>query len=298
VNRLLPLATGAALGVVIAATGTILTTAPEAEHDPGHSALAAPHEATEATAKRAADNAVAQQVQQAVRAAVPDASVGVEVFDRQTGTVVTSAHADQQFAAMSVIKLLIALDILSENNWAPPDGTTQQQITRMLSYSDDALADAFWTADGGPQEVVKIASLLHLTGTQPPNDPNEWGDTRITAQDVVTVYRFILDKLAAPDRTLVLAALSNAPRYGADGFDQYFGIPNALPSNARWAIKQGWGTSGDSAFLNTTGLVGADSRYVTVVLTSASADEYPSVPAAVTAGTHALAGLVGGGQPG
>lgn len=293
-NRLAPLAIGAALGVAIAATGTILT----GEHGPGHEVLSESRSAREAAAKRAADNAVALQAQQAVRAAVPDATVGVEVFDRQTGTVLTSAQADQRFAAMSVVKLLIALDILSENNWAPPDSTTQQQLTQMLSSSDDTIADSFWSSDGGPQEVTKVAALLHLNGTRPPDDPNEWGDTKTTPQDVVTIYRFILDNLAEPDRSFVLAALSNSPRYAADGFDQYFGIPNALPSNATWAIKQGWGTSGDQAYLNTTGLVGPGSRYVTVVLTSATANEYTSLPPAVTAGTRALAGLLGGAPPG
>lgn len=294
-NRLLPLAIGAVLGVVVAGTGTVLTSLPVAGQAPGHAALAA---SQQAGTRSAADRVAAQRAQQAVRAAIPDATVGVEVFDRRTGTVLTSAQPDQQFAAMSVVKLIIALDILSENNFAPPDATTQQQLTRMLSYSDDTIADGFWSADGGPQEVTKVATLLHLTGTQPPDDANEWGDTRINAQDVVTIYRFILDQLAEPDRSLVLSALSNSPRYAADGFDQYFGIPDALSQNAAWAIKQGWGTSGDKAFLNTTGLVGPDSRYVTVVLTSAAANEYPTVPPAVTAGIRALSGLVGGGQPG
>jgi beta-lactamase class A len=294
VNRLLPLATGAVLGAVIAATGAVLTGLSDAEsrHAAGHSAPPAN------VATHRIDTEIAQRAQQAVRVTIPDAGVGVEVFDRQTGEVLTTADADQQFASMSVVKLVIALDILSEKNWAPPDATTQDQLTRMLSYSDDGIANDLWTEDGGPQEVVKIARMLNLTGTQPPPDPNEWGDTLTTAHDMVLIYRFILDRLPAPDRDLVRTALSNSPHYAADGFDQYFGIPNALPPNATWAIKQGWGTSGDKALINTTGVVGTDSRYVVVMLTTASANEYLAVPPAVTAGTRALSVLVGGTQAG
>jgi hypothetical protein len=63
--------------------------------------------------------------------------------------------------------------------------------------------------------------------------------------------------------------------------------------NTTWAIKQGWGISGSQAVMNSTGLVGTGLRYVVVVLASASADSYSTVPGAVTAGAGALADLVG-----
>lgn len=94
-----------------------------------------------------------------------------------------------------------------------------------------------------------------------------------------------------PDRDLVLGALGDAPRTAADGFDQYFGIPDGMP-NTGWAIKQGWGTSGSDALMSSTGLVGTDLRYVVVVLASAPASSYSELPAVVTAGTAALAGLI------
>ncbi len=59
-----------------------------------------------------------------MHAVLPNARDGFEVFDLQTGTVLTSRHADRQFAAMSVVKLLIALDALARNNWVTPDGDT------------------------------------------------------------------------------------------------------------------------------------------------------------------------------
>ncbi|MGH3669510.1 MAG: hypothetical protein ACRDSH_02575, partial [Pseudonocardiaceae bacterium] len=136
-----------------------------------------------------------------------------------------------------------------------------------------------------------VAGRLGLTGTQPPEDPGQWGDTQITPADMVTVYRYIAEQLPAPDRDLVVGALEDAPRTAADGFDQYFGIPDGLP-NTTWAIKQGWGTSGSDAVMSSTGLVGTDLRYVVIILVSAPASSYSAVPAVVTAGTAALAGLV------
>ncbi len=239
---------------------------------------------------------VAAQVQQAMQGVLPSADVGFEVFDRSTDTVLTSQNVTQQFAAMSVVKLLIALNVLAGDNWALPDNATQQQLHQMLADSDDGIADDLWDAGGGPALVTRMAGLLGLTGTQPPDDPGEWGDTLITAQDMVTVYRYITDQLPAPDRDLLVTALSDAPKTAADGFDQYFGIPDGLP-HAIWAIKQGWGTSGSEAVMNSTGLVGPDMRYVVVMLSSASANWYSTVPAVVTAGAGALADIIGAATP-
>ncbi|HEY6423045.1 MAG TPA: hypothetical protein VIY28_07325 [Pseudonocardiaceae bacterium] len=232
--------------------------------------------------------AVAAKTEQAIRAVLPSAQVGFEVFDRPNGTVLTSQDAGRQFASMSLVKLLIALDVLAIDNWAIPDGATQQELRQMLADSDDGIADDLWSADGGPAVVTRMVGLLGLTGTQPPEDPDEWGDTLITAQDMVTVYRYITDQLPNSDRELLLGALEQARQIAADGFDQYFGIPDGMP-HTTWAIKQGWGTSGSQAVLNSTGLVGPDLRYVVVVLASAPANSYSTVPAAVTAGVRALA---------
>lgn len=162
----------------------------------------------------------------------------------------------------------------------------------MLADSDDAIADSLWTADGGPTIVTRMVGLLGLTGTQPPADSGEWGDTLITPRDMVTVYRYITDQLPDPDRDLVLGALADAPQIAADGFNQYFGIPDGMP-HTTWAIKQGWGTSGSRAVMNSTGLVGTDARYVVVLMACAPTDSYSRVPSVVTAGASALAGLVG-----
>lgn len=237
----------------------------------------------------------AATVEQAMHAVLPNAVVGFEVYDRQTNAVLTGQNADQQFASMSVVKLLIALDILAATNWATPDSVSQE-IHQMLADSDDDVANRLWSAGGGSAIVTRMVSLLRLTGTRPPDDPGQWGDTLITPKDMVTVYLYITDQLPKGDRDLVLGALADAPQTAADGFNQYFGIPDGMV-NIPWAIKQGWGTSGSQAVMNSTGLVGTDLRYVVVMMAAASANSYFTVPTVVTAGAGAIAGLVGLAAP-
>ena len=233
---------------------------------------------------------VAAEVTRAAQAVLPNMQVAFEIFDRTQGTVLISQGGDRPFAAMSVVKLLIALDALARDNSAIQGGL-RQDLHQMLATSDDEIADDLWTAGGGPAIVTRMVSLLGLTGARPPEDPGMWGDTLITAQDMVTVYRYITDQLNQPEQDLILGALSDAPKIAADGFNQYFGIPNGMP-NTSWAVKQGWGTSGSQAVMNTTGLVGPGWRYVVVLLASAPANSYSAAPAAVTAGAAELANLV------
>lgn len=192
---------------------------------------------------------------------------------------------------MSLVKLLIALDVLARDNETVPDGATKLELHELLARSDDLVVNRLWTAGGGPAIVTRMVSWLGLSGTRPPGDPGEWGDTMITAQDMVTVYRYITDRLPTPDRDAILGALAGTPKMAEDGFDQYFGIPDGIPHTRR-AVKQGWGTSGSQAVMNSTGLVGSDWRYVVIVLAAAPVKSYSMVPAAVTAGARALATLV------
>ncbi|MGH3975119.1 MAG: hypothetical protein ACRDS9_17590 [Pseudonocardiaceae bacterium] len=233
----------------------------------------------------------AAKVKQAMHEVVPDAQVGFKVFDRQDNTVLISHDADRQFASMSVVKLLIALDALASDNWTAPDEATRQELHQMLADSNDGIASNLWMANGGPAIVARMVGLLGLTGTEPPEDSSRWGNTLTTPQDVVTVYRYITDEVPGPSRDALLSALADAQRIAADGFDQYFGIPGAMPDTP-WAIKQGWGTSGSQAVMLSTGLVGPGLRYVVVVLASAPTRSYSTVPAAITAGTGALADVI------
>ncbi|MGA8116299.1 MAG: hypothetical protein WCA46_21790, partial [Actinocatenispora sp.] len=219
--------------------------------------------ASPAPAATAATSGPAVPMATAVRdavAAVPDGRLGLAVYDRRTGRTVARHDATAPFPAESVVKLLIGLDALDHGE----DGA---EIAEMLSRSDDAVASTLWDRYGRTQVVTRMAGRLGLTGTRPPQLPYMWGDTAVTAEDIVRVYRYILTTAPVAERDVVLTALRGATRYGADGFDQYFGIPQAV-GDRPWAVKQGWACCQPYRALNTTGLLGADDRYILVALTT------------------------------
>jgi hypothetical protein len=219
--------------------------------------------------------------------------VGVEVFDRRTQSVITSANADQQYPCMSVVKLFIAVDVLDHSPGGVPDPDTGDQLRRMLSTSDDQLASSFWQTGGGPDIINRTVQRLGLTGTQPPpRDPSEWGDTLTTPQDLVTVYRHITHQMPPAARDLIIDALAHTTPTASDGFGQLFGIASGMPG-LQWAVKQGWGTSGSQAAMDSTGLVGPSRRFVVILLSTAPAGSYTTLPQSITAAAQSLANTLG-----
>ncbi|MEV6605260.1 hypothetical protein [Kutzneria sp. NPDC051319] len=217
----------------------------------------------------------------AAQQAAPQATLGLEVYDRTAGQALVASGADRPFAAESVIKLLIAIDALKRHS-----GSTAK-VTQMLARSDDSIANALWSAGGGTKIVTSLAAQLHLQHTTPPQDPARWGDTLTTADDVVRIYQY----LESANQQTIINALYRAPAIAADGFDQSFGIPSL--GAGQWWVKQGWGCCRPDRVLHTTGLVGPGQRYVVVVLSSAPSSTNAADEAkAITAATQALAPLL------
>ncbi|MFJ7210746.1 hypothetical protein [Amycolatopsis sp. NPDC098790] len=207
---------------------------------------------------------------------VGSGEVSAVVFDRQLGKTTVSLHADRGYTSASLVKLLIALAVLER-------GGPVADVQRMLSRSDDDLASRFWSAYGGPAIVTGWAKRIGLTGTRAPADPGRWGDTRITAKDVVKIYQYVL----AHGPAAIMAALRAATERGSDGFRQYFGIPDAAGGRA-WAVKQGWSCCRPTRMLHTSGVVG---DYIVVVLSEHPASvDYATASKRVTAVVSALLG--------
>ena len=232
---------------------------------------------------------VGATVAKAVDAVAPGSKVGVLVVDTDTDQPVASYDADQPMYTASVVKLLIAIDLLHSQNWNPDDSTAAE-LERMISYSDDDIASELWGEDGGNSIVTRMVSLMGLSGTQPPDDPMQWGEATMSAQDVVTTYQYIQGEIPAPAQDVLMAGLSNAAETAADGFQQYFGIPDGLPGSS-WAIKQGWMLLMSTTVLDTTGMVGLGPTrpYAVAIMTELpSGTSWATGSAAVTAGAAAL----------
>ncbi|NUP80791.1 MAG: hypothetical protein HOV96_24905 [Nonomuraea sp.] len=220
------------------------------------------------------------------------------VFDRQAGKFVAARNAHRKYRSASVVKILIAIDYLERRKSVPAADARLLKV--MLRSSDDDAASTFWDRDGKGRIVVRTARKLGLSDTTPPpaSKPGFWGYTSLSAYDIVKTYRYLLDRADARVRDTILGHLRASTPCGSDGFDQTFGIPDAVPRP--WAVKQGWSGFGTTPptrcadakamaapiswisqratgsgvpdygrpVLHTTGLAGKGDRYVMAVLTA------------------------------
>lgn len=171
-------------------------------------------------------------------------TAGYVVFDRQAAKVTEYRNAHRRFRSASVVKILIAIDYLESRKSVPSRDLALLKV--MLRVSDDGAATSFWTRGGQGRIVQRMARKLRLTDTVPPpaDKPGFWGYTSLSAMDVVTTYRYLLDRADPRVRDLILGHLRRSGQCGSDGFDQHFGIPRAV--RGPWAVKQGWSGYGST----------------------------------------------------
>lgn len=216
-----------------------------------------------------------------------DPRLGIEVVDLDACAVELSWKADQAQPTASVVKLIIALDLIDSSG--VPSGNEATAVRDMLAASDDRVASRLWQQHGGPAIVQRQVKKLRLAHTSLPTDTGQWGSTRMSPTDVITVYRHITAGLGEEERDFVTEAMKSAPRNAADGFDQHFGIPRAFPG-AEWAVKQGWGSADGRRVLNTTGLVRTASRTFAVAVMGSWSEtiDWTTATKALTTATGAL----------
>lgn len=228
-------------------------------------------------------------IEQAVRKVAKSATAAaVVVKDRQAAGVVLSERPDRGFYAGSLVKLLVGVDALARHSG---DSRVSREITYMIQRSDDALCSKYWMSEGGGASIIaRMRQRMGLRGTKAPSDPGQWGNTIITANDMVRVYDYLLGEAPPGIRQPILDGMASATEYGSDGFRQWFGIP-VLGSKGTWAVKQGWTTSGNGQMsVHSTGLVGDNWRFVVVLLTEHPEGQKFDNPArSVTAAATAIA---------
>jgi hypothetical protein len=229
-----------------------------------------------------------------VRADVPSGvTAGVAVFDRRSGSFTEQINPSLPFRSASVVKLLIALDLLGDRGPDALGAQDRARVDAMLRASDDDAASHFWTVNGGGAIIDRMVRKLGLTDTArpPATHPGYWGYTALSARDTVRIYRYLLDTAPAAVRDYVMGNLRSSTRCAGDGYDQHFGIPGAF--ERPWAVKQGWSgfssggcttpaaatptahTGGPAVAgvdlgrpaLHSTGTVGPDDRAIVAVLT-------------------------------
>lgn len=202
------------------------------------------------------------RIEQATQdAATNGATISVAVLDRATHQLLSNGD-DQLVAIASVAKLFIADDVL----WQGLPTADRQALDSMLRSSDDGAAETFW-AERGDAIITDVAGRYGLSSTTPPSD-GRWWNTMSTASDLVHYYDMLLNGsggLSGERAEIIVDDLAGSSETGADGYPQRFGIPDGLYAEPV-AVKQGWMCCiGDSWMHLSTGIIGADRRYVMVI---------------------------------
>jgi len=177
----------------------------------------------------------------AERAAEPGMTLGVAVLDVNTGELAAGRGGEQEFMSASLCKLIVAVDVLDRQRaeGRPLDPTDLDLINRALSASDDNAMNALWGKHDGAGAIGRVAGRLGLTAYLPSGSTETWGDTVVTATDLVAIYRHVLRHMAPQDRAVIVDALSAASAVAADGFGQHYGLLHEGASPQRYA-KQAW----------------------------------------------------------
>lgn len=227
-------------------------------------------------AASAAPRVVRAQVREAVAAAESAAPAstepGLAVLDRVTGELAVGARGDEPYFTASLSKLLIAVDVLHRHRveGVAVDANDLDLIRRALGPSDDQAMNVLWVRFDGPGAVSRVAARLGLSSAAPPPTPSQWGDVALSPRDTARLLDHVLGSLPPEDREVVVGALAQAPATAADGFHQSFGLlaPQLADEvDGDVLAKQGWMCChSDRRHLHTAGAVGADQRYVVVLL--------------------------------
>lgn len=203
-----------------------------------------------------------QVVAAAEKAAGPNMTLGVAVLDLRTGELAVGRDGAREFMSASLSKLVLAVDVL--DRYRQLDPADRELINRALSGSDDNAMNVLWGKYDGAGTIGRVADRLGLNGTLPPDSVGKWGDTLITAADMVTIYRHILRDMAPPDRAVIVDALAATSAVAADGFGQHYGLLHQGASREHYA-KQAWVPYRPAGFLlHSAGVT--DGRYAIALL--------------------------------
>jgi hypothetical protein len=217
------------------------------------------------------------RIQQAIgEAAGAGATLSVAVLDRKTHELVSNGNS-QIIGTASVAKLFIADDLLlaesqGRTTLSPED---RQALDVMLQSSDDGAAEKFWGQGGGDAIITQVAARYGLTSTTPPSD-GRWWNTTSSLTDLIRYYDMLLDGsggLPIQRGMVIVNDLARSTPNGLDGYPQRFGIPDGLFAE-QVAVKQGWMCCIGADWVHlSTGVIGADHRYVMVVQSLQPSDD-------------------------
>lgn len=197
----------------------------------------------------------------AERAGRPGMTLGVAVLDVHTGEMALGRDGKREFMSASLSKLIVAVDVLDRfrAEGRRLDPVDRDLIDRALSDSDDGAMNVLWGKHNGVGAIDRVARRLGLTARISPDSAGKWGDTVVTAADMVAIYRHVLRDMAPADRAVIVGALAAASATATDGFGQHYGLLADGASPQRYA-KQAWVPYRPAGFLLHSAGVAYDGR--------------------------------------
>lgn len=220
-------------------------------------------------------------------AAAAGGTVAVTVLDADGGTVLASADASTPVYTASLVKLLVVHQLLlqAEAGDLVLDADDRQLMQDAIEASDDDAMNQLWVEFDGDALVGSAVETFGLTGTAPPAEAGQWGQTTTTAADVATVLASYPDTLDDTDAALLTGWLRSTTATAADGFDQTFGV---VSLGDGVAAKQGWMCClEDTRWLHSAGVL-ADGTVVVLLGTFPESTSWAEAAQALDAATTAV----------
>ena len=213
-------------------------------------------------------------------------TIGIIVRDRVTGAYWRAGTTDHPTWTASTIKLALVTGLLERSRAGEItlDATARQQIADILDFSSDAAATTLWNRYGKDAQVPRFQQVYGMTGlTFVAGFPRIWGHMKCTAEDLMHLMSYVLDRLDPVDRALVVDGMRHV------GSIQRWGVWAAGPAQLP-GTKDGWSiepdTGGKHWVTNTVGFAGPDERYAVAVMY-----QLPAGPG-IDVGVHLVSDLV------
>ncbi|MFF2162784.1 serine hydrolase [Streptomyces sp. NPDC058175] len=209
-------------------------------------------------------------------------SVAVAALDGATDGAVYDGTSAFDTASIVKVDILAALLLRAQDAGRALTAQERAYATAMIENSDNASATALWEAIGGADGLDAANLTLGLTGTSG-GAGGEWGLTRTTADDQLTLLRAVFGTEGAKGAGSGLSAASRAYVAGLMGriaLDQRWGVSAAADSASVCALKNGWLPRSATGLwdINSVGRVSVGGRrYLVSVLSDGNATKEAGV---------------------
>jgi beta-lactamase class A len=161
-------------------------------------------------------------------------SVSVAVFD-SVARRMTVLHRRDRMVTASIVKVDILQTLLHQYAGQLPEAL-RDQAQRMIEISDNDAASDLWNRVGGSSGVRRYNSRLGLRQTRP-HDGGQWGLTRTSAADQVTLVRTLLRRtplLSPASQQFARHLMRHTAR------EQRWGVSAGPSAQAVVGLKDGW----------------------------------------------------------